>query len=59
MLSDFLEPLHHIDEGLFTSDIIGQEDAMGTTVEDPSDRHEGLLPSSVPDLQFHYLIIQL
>jgi hypothetical protein len=53
VLLGFLQPVHHIEESVVSVEVKGnrlprhvvsQEDAVRTTVEDPCDRSEGLLP---------------
>ena len=55
VLLNFFEPFHKIHEGVLACHIIGEENAMRTTVEDTGDRLEGLLAGCVPDLQLDNL----
>ena len=45
MLFDLFEPAAKIFKGFVASDIVGQEDAMGTAIENSSHRFERLLTS--------------
>ena len=56
VLFDFLEPVGEVGESLFTRDIVGEEDTVGTAVEDTRDRLKGLLAGGVPDLQLENLV---
>ena len=55
VLLNLFEPFHKVHEGVLPRHIIGEEDAMCTTVEDAGDRLEGLLSCCVPDLQLDNL----
>ena len=59
MLFGLFEPVYYIQEGVISGHIIGQKHAMGASVKDSGDGSEGLLARSVPDLQFHYLAVNL
>ena len=57
VLLDFLEPVDSVDEGLVSGDIVGEEDAVSTSVEDPGDTLEGLLTGGVPYLKLDNFIL--
>jgi len=57
MLPDLIQPVRQVCEGLFSSDIISEENAMGASVKDASDWFERFLPSRVPNLQLDYLSV--
>eukprot|EP00448_Togula_jolla_P006154 CAMPEP_0170615718 /NCGR_PEP_ID=MMETSP0224-20130122/25491_1 /TAXON_ID=285029 /ORGANISM="Togula jolla, Strain CCCM 725" /LENGTH=93 /DNA_ID=CAMNT_0010941477 /DNA_START=260 /DNA_END=541 /DNA_ORIENTATION=+ len=52
-------PPPDVSEGLLTRDIKHEDDAVSATVVLLGNRRETLLPSSVPDLQFHPLTAPL
>jgi len=59
MLLHLFEPFRCVLECLLACDVIRQEYAVRPTVEDASNRSEGLLASSVPYLQLDYLLLDL
>lgn len=59
MLLYFLEPVNHIHESVISRDVIGQENAMSTSVENSSNWTEGFLASSVPNLQLDNFLLHL
>ena len=50
----FVAPVLQILETLHRGDTIGQQDGMGTSVENLGDTLEGLLAGGVPNLEFEY-----
>ena len=54
-----MHPLFDIVEGLFVSNIVDNDDALGSSIVAWSQSSESFLSSSVPDLQFDDLFIQL
>eukprot|EP00356_Strombidium_inclinatum_P010061 CAMPEP_0170493278 /NCGR_PEP_ID=MMETSP0208-20121228/13640_1 /TAXON_ID=197538 /ORGANISM="Strombidium inclinatum, Strain S3" /LENGTH=149 /DNA_ID=CAMNT_0010769181 /DNA_START=269 /DNA_END=718 /DNA_ORIENTATION=- len=59
MFLDLIQPNWNSFEGLLASNIIAKEHAVCISVEDPGHRPEGLLPSSIPNLQFDRLLLDV
>ena len=59
MLFDLHEPLLNVGEGLLACNIVAEEDAVRTPVENSGDWSKGLLAGGVPNLQFDDLLVDL
>lgn len=55
---NFMQPLFHIVERLLVSDVVDDNDSMGTTVIRRSNGTEALLSGSIPDLQLDSLAVK-
>ena len=55
---NFMQPLFHIVERLLVSDVVNDNDSMGTTVIRRSNGTETLLSGSIPDLQLDSLAVK-
>ena len=59
MLLDLIQPRGDIIEGLFLSNIIDQDNAIGSFIVSRSDGLESLLTGGIPDVEFEFLVIDL
>jgi len=59
MLFDLLQPAPQVLKGLVPCDIVREEDAVGTTIENSSHRLERLLSSGIPDLELDDFVVNL
>ena len=57
MLINLLEPVRNVIKSLLVGAVIDQNDTHGPFVVSLRNGSESLLPCSIPDLQFHSLII--
>ena len=56
---DLKEPIVEVLEGFLSSDIVGQEHALGTSVEYPAHRPKWFLTSCIPYLQFYIFLLDV
>ena len=57
VLLDFLEPVDSVHKSLISGNIVSQEYAVSSSVEDSSDTLERLLACSVPDLKLNNFVL--
>ena len=57
MLLDLFEPVNGVHEGLVSGDIVGEEDAVSSSVENARNTLEGLLASGIPNLKLDDFIL--
>lgn len=59
MLVNLLQPILDVIEGLLVSAVIDEDDAHGALVIGLGDSPEAFLPRCVPDLELHFLIVDV
>lgn len=59
VLLDLFQPASQVFESLIPRDVIGQEDAMSTTVKNPRHRFERFLTSGIPNLELDDFVVYL
>jgi hypothetical protein len=57
MLLCFFQPINDVKKCIVSCNVIGQEYTMCSPIENPCNRSERFLPCSVPNLQFHNLVL--
>jgi hypothetical protein len=57
VLLDLFEPVNGVHEGLVSGDIVGEEDAVSSSVENPGHTLEGLLAGGIPYLKLDDFIL--